>query len=85
MFGPCKRCAKGSSSELDAQRLRLHDHGVCATYDPLQDEGTTNTEEGRARLVVAVQAARKALGHKMVSDADLRVLLFGSDRPGAGL
>jgi hypothetical protein len=67
---------------------RIALHGPPEVVEPwrrFQDEGTTNTEEGRARLVVAVQAARKALRHKMVSDADLRVLLFGSDRPGAGL
>jgi hypothetical protein len=43
-----------------------------------QDEGNTNTENGRARLVDAVTAAREALGHKTVADDDLRVLLFGS-------
>jgi hypothetical protein len=61
-------------------RVALHGPPeVVESWRLFQDEGTTNTESGRVRLVFAVQAARTTLGHQPASDADLRMLLFGSD------
>jgi len=64
-----------------SSRVALHGpREVVEVWRRFQDEGNTNTEAGRASLLAAVQAARRNLGHEPVSDADLRVLLFGSDR-----
>jgi hypothetical protein len=63
-------------------RIALHGpREVVESWRYFQDEGTTNTEQGQARLMTAVQVARTALGHGAVSDADMRVLLFGPNRP----
>lgn len=80
--------AAGGSSSAEAHyasaRIALHGPTeVAESWRRFQDEANTNTEDGRARLVDAMKAARKALGHETVSDDDLRVLLFGSDRRGA--
>jgi hypothetical protein len=65
-------------------RIALHGPPeVVEAWRRFQDEGNTVTDEGCSQMVVAVQAARKALGHLTISDADLRVLLFGSDRAGS--
>jgi hypothetical protein len=64
---------------------RIALHGPPEVVEPwrrFQDEGTTNTENGQICLVTAARAARKVLGHEAVSDADLRVLLFGPGQPG---
>jgi hypothetical protein len=51
---------------------------VAETWRRFQDDPTTATDDGRARMVTAVQSVRTQLGHGYVSDADLHVLLFGS-------
>ena len=38
------------------------------------------TEDGRNRLVAAIQSARTQLGQGSVTDANLHVLLFGPGR-----
>lgn len=75
----------GAQAHYASASARIALHGPREVVEPwccFQDEGNTNTEDGRARLVDAVEAARKALGHETVSEDDLRVLLFGSDRQG---
>jgi hypothetical protein len=63
-------------------RIALHGPPqVVRVWRILQDEATTETDDGRARMVAAVQAARTQLRHGSVSDADLHVLLFGPGRP----
>jgi hypothetical protein len=59
---------------------RIAVHGsphVVEAWRRFQDDATTTTDDGRARLVQAVHAARAQLGHGSVSDDDLHVLLFG--------
>jgi hypothetical protein len=59
-------------------RIALHaPPEVLQAWRYFQDDATTATEDGRARLVTAIQAARKQLGHGLVSDRNLHVLLFG--------
>jgi hypothetical protein len=59
-------------------RIALHaPPQVVQAWRYFQDDATTGTEDGRSRLVTAIQAARKKLGHGRVSDRDLHVLLFG--------
>lgn len=76
---------KDAQAHYASASARIALHGPPEVVEPwrrFQDEGNTNTERGRACMMAAVQAARKALGHGAVSDADLRVLLFGPGRPG---
>jgi hypothetical protein len=66
-----------------AGRVALHaPPKVVQAWRRFQEEGTTVSKEGRARLVVAVHAARAELGHDPISDSDARVLLFGHDERG---
>jgi hypothetical protein len=59
-------------------RIALHGPPeVVQAWRYFQDDATTATEDGRERLVTALQAARKQLGHGQVSDGELHVLLFG--------
>jgi hypothetical protein len=59
-------------------RIALHGPPeVVQAWRYFQDDATTATEDGRSRLVTALQAARKQLGHGSVSDRELHVLLFG--------
>jgi hypothetical protein len=61
-------------------RIALHaPPEVVEAWRRFQDDATTITDDGRARLVTALQAARSQLGHDSVSDADLHVLMFGPD------
>jgi hypothetical protein len=63
-------------------RVALHaPPDVVESWRHFQDDATTATKDGRARLVTAIQSARMQLGHGSVPDADLHVLLFG---PGDG-
>jgi hypothetical protein len=48
---------------------------VVATWRSFQDKATTETLEGRALMVAAIQATRAQLGHGPASDDDLHVLL----------
>jgi hypothetical protein len=59
-------------------RIALHaPPEVVKAWRYFQDDATTTTEDGRSRLVTAIQAARKQLDHGRISDQDLHVLLFG--------
>lgn len=61
-------------------RIALHaSPEVVARFRQFQDDATTATADGRARLIAALQEARRELGHGRVGDDDLYVLLFGSD------
>jgi hypothetical protein len=51
---------------------------VVEAWCRFQDIGNTVTPEGRARLVTAIQSARTQLGHGTITDANVHVLLFGS-------
>jgi hypothetical protein len=63
-------------------RIALHGSpSVIAAFREFQDDATTSTDEGRARLLAAVQQARQELGHVEASDQDIAVLLFGSTEP----
>lgn len=76
-----------SGAGVEAQRLyasavsRIALHGspeVVAAFRQFQDDPTTVTESGRARLVKAVHMSRAELGHRAAVDGDLRVLRFGA-------
>jgi hypothetical protein len=61
-------------------RIALHaPPEVAMAWRRFQDDATTETVDGRARLVSAIQAARVQLGHGHISDMDLHVLLFGPE------
>lgn len=63
-------------------RVALHGSPqVVATWRCFQDDATTETTDGRRRLVAAVQSVRTQLGHGDAADADLNVLLFGPGGP----
>jgi hypothetical protein len=62
-------------------RVALHaPPDVVESWRRFQDDATTTTEDGRTRLVAAIQSARTQLGHDPVPDADLHILLFGSGK-----
>ena len=59
-------------------RVALHGSpSVVAALRRFQDDATTATDEGRARLLAAMQTARVELGRERADDGDLAVLLFG--------
>ena len=59
-------------------RIGLHAPArVVTAFRRFQDDATTTTEDGRARLLTALRTAREELGHPNVDDDDLAVLLFG--------
>jgi hypothetical protein len=63
-------------------RIALHGSPhVVATWRRFQDDATSETDDGRSRLVAAVQSVREQLGHGNASAADLRVLMFGPGGP----
>lgn len=67
-------------------RVALHaPPEVAEAWRRFQDDATTGTLAGRARLLAAIQAARHQLGHGSVSDVDLAVLLFGPHPPPTAL
>lgn len=80
--------AAGTSREALAHyasavsRVALHGSPeVIATWRCFQADATSKTDDGRRRLVAAVQAVRSQLGHGAATDADLYVLMFGQGRP----
>lgn len=59
-------------------RIALHaSPSVISKFRVFQDDATTGTPDGRARLISAIQEARKELDHGRASDEDIGVLLFG--------
>jgi hypothetical protein len=80
--------ARGTSPDAQARYAsavsRVAMHGapqVVAAWRSFQDDATTETNDGRARMVAAIQSTREQLGHGSASDADLHVLLFGPGGP----
>jgi hypothetical protein len=82
--------AASNSTDAQAQTAyassvsRVAMHGspsVVAAWRSFQDDATTETGEGRARMVAAIQATRAQLGDGAASDADLHALLFGPGGP----
>ncbi|HEY5193609.1 MAG TPA: hypothetical protein VIJ39_07025 [Solirubrobacteraceae bacterium] len=82
--------AASNSTDAEAQthyasavsRVAMHaTPSVVAAWRSFQDDATTETTEGRTRMVAAIQATRAQLGHGSASDADLHVLLFGPGGP----
>jgi hypothetical protein len=80
--------ATGTSVDAQARyasavsRVALHAlPEVVQSWRHFQDDATTETDDGRARLVAALQSARVQLGHGHAAEADLRVLLFGPGEP----
>lgn len=82
--------AASNSTDAQAQTAyasavsRVAMHGmppVVAAWRSFQDNATTETLEGRALMVAAIQVTRVQLGHGPASDADLHVLLFGPGGP----
>jgi hypothetical protein len=63
-------------------RIALHaPPEIVEAWRRFQNDATTVTEDGRVRLVAAIQAARGQLGHGSASDPDVYVLLFVHDSP----
>ncbi|HEX5374678.1 MAG TPA: hypothetical protein VFW48_00815 [Solirubrobacterales bacterium] len=63
-------------------RIALHaSPRVVSQFREFQNDPTTATQDGRTRLINAVQQARLELGHGKASDEDLAVLLFGDVKP----
>jgi hypothetical protein len=63
-------------------RIALHaSPAVISKFRDFQEDATTSTVGGRARLIAAVQEARKELCHGQAPDDEIAVLLFGNDEP----
>ncbi len=82
--------AMSNTTDVEAQaryasavsRVAMHaTPSVVAAWRSFQDDATTKTADGCARMVAAVQATRAQLGHSQASDHDLNVLLFGPRGP----
>jgi hypothetical protein len=66
-------------------RIALHGSpALVDSFAEFQEEATTHTSEGRARLLRALQNARAELGRPAVDDERAQILLFGATpgRPG---
>jgi hypothetical protein len=62
-------------------RIAIHaSPEVVIAFRRFQDDATTVTADGRARLIVALQQARRELGAGEVEKDDLEVLLFGGGK-----
>jgi hypothetical protein len=82
--------AASNSTDASAQtryasavsRIALHAAPrVVTAWRAFQDDATTETGDGRTRMVAAIQATRAQLGHGHASNPDLHVLLFGPGGP----
>lgn len=63
-------------------RIVLHGSPtLIAAFEAFQRDATTETEDGRRRLIAAVQSARHELGRDRVDEQAAGVLLFGPGRP----
>jgi ElaB/YqjD/DUF883 family membrane-anchored ribosome-binding protein len=78
--------ASGQGASARAQyasavsRIALHaSPAVVHSFRCFQDHATTYTQEGRERLLEALQLARRDLGHEPAASDDLRALRFGAD------
>jgi hypothetical protein len=73
------RGARGQSRYASAiSRIGLHGSpSAVKAFRRFQDDAETGTQDGRSRLLDAVQVARRELGQAPVDNADLAILLFG--------
>lgn len=74
----------GAKADYASAMSRIGFHAsppVIAAFRRFQDDATTVTLDGQARLLTALNLARKALGQDEVSESDLAVLLFGPGGP----
>jgi hypothetical protein len=70
----------GAHARYASALARISLHGppnVVRAFRDHQEDATTVTPEGRRLLPVAVQVARKELGHQSLDERDIEVLLFG--------
>lgn len=73
----------GAQARYASAQARIALHGppaVALAFRRFQDNASTITPDGRAALVAAVQEARRSLGHDVIEDGDLAMLLFGHER-----
>lgn len=77
-----------AGGDADAQRRyasatsRIALHGspeLVEAFRAFQRNANTGTDDGRRRLIAALQAGREELGRRRVDDDAARVLLFGAD------
>jgi hypothetical protein len=83
-----RRTSPDAQARYASAVSRVAMHGtpqVVKAWRSFQDDATTETEDGRARMVTAIQSTREQLGHGSASDADLHVLLFGPGGPRGGV
>ncbi len=79
--------ANGDSSaqrRYAAATSRIALHGspeLVDAFHAFQLDANTGTEDGRHRLIEAVQAARHELGRRALDEAIAAVMLFGPDGP----
>lgn len=67
-------------------RVALHGSpAVVQAFRSHQEDATTITPEGRRRLTIAIQEARRELGHQPIDEEELSVLLFGPSPSNSGL
>jgi hypothetical protein len=80
----------GAIGDHEAQRRyasavsRIVLHGspeLIAAFEAFQRDATTKTEDGRRRLIAALQSARRELGRDRVDERAAGVLLFGPGSP----
>jgi len=65
-------------------RIALHGSPLMvATFRRFQDDATTETIDGRSRLLAAMMVARTGLCHQEAAEDDLAVLFFGPGPPRA--
>jgi hypothetical protein len=71
----------GAQARYAAALARVALHGspeIVRAFSHHQEEATTITQEGRRRLVAAMQQARLELGRQRIDERDLELLLFGA-------
>lgn len=83
-FGAVAEVAHGAGRQALASyasavsRIALHGSpAVVTAFRKFQDDANTGGDDGRARLLTAVQMCRRELGHERADAVDLSVLLFG--------
>jgi hypothetical protein len=72
----------GAQARYASAQARIALHGrppVVLAFRRFQDKASTLTTEGRTALVSAVQQARRSLGHDVIEDDDVAMLLFGHE------
>lgn len=63
-------------------RIVLHGSPkLIAPFEAFQRDATTESEDGRRRLIAALQSARRELGRDPIDERASGVLLFGPGHP----